>query len=484
MLFNSYLFFGFFLITLTVYFVVPAKVRTLWLLLCSYFFYMCWKPIYILLILLTTVITYCCGLLMKSFGKRRWILAVGIITNFAILFYFKYFTFFVSIFIKDYKMPYEVLLPVGISFYTFQAVGYTIDVYKGKMSEETNFLYYSLYISFFPQLVAGPIERADRLLGQLHSIESKTRKELLDYDRIKKGIFLIAWGYFIKMVIADRLSGIADAAYSNVDGSGRIMLIIGVFAFAIQIYCDFCSYSIIAIGCANIIGVQLMDNFDTPYFAIDIKDFWRRWHISLSTWFRDYLYIPLGGNRCSKFRKYINLIITFLVSGLWHGANWTFIAWGGIHGLYQILEELCKPLKRLTDKFFNGRYSVVFRLLCYVKTFVLVSFAWIFFRSTSIGDAIHYIVRIFTARDIENFAEELQMIGLDRIEILILTVAIILLLVVDIIRKKTGKRIDEFMMDQKGLLQWFYVYLIVMIIVIFGVYGLSEEMKSFIYFQF
>ena len=337
MLFNSFAFLIFFPIISILYFIIPHKYRWFFLLTASYYFYMNWKPGYALLIFTSTLVTWLCGLMVeKSEIKRnkKVFLILSLLINFGILFVFKYFNFInesVYVLLEKYKIRWtipnlDILLPVGISFYTFQAVGYTIDVYRGDLKAEKNLGIYALFVSFFPQLVAGPIERAKNLLPQFHE------KHFPDPDRINIGLKQMIWGYFIKIVVADRLALYINAVYNNVNAHNGTTLLIATIFFSFQIYCDFAGYSNIAIGAAKIMGFDLMTNFTRPYFSSNIHEFWQRWHISLSTWFRDYLYIPLGGNRVGKFRNYVNILITFVVSGLWHGANWTFVIWGALHG--------------------------------------------------------------------------------------------------------------------------------------------------------
>lgn len=332
MLFNSGKFLIFFPIVTLIYFILPKKIRQYWLLIASWYFYMCWNAGYIVLILYSTVITYISGLLIeKNKLKKKFIVAGSFILNLAVLFYFKYFNFGLGMLTKllayihvSVNVPqFDVILPVGISFFTFQALSYTVDVYRGDIYAEKNFFKYALFVSFFPQLVAGPIERSKNLLKQIS--EPKT----FDYDRTRDGILLMLWGYFLKMVLADRIAIFVDTVYGDVSVYSGYYIALATILFAFQIYCDFAGYSIIAMGTARIIGIQLMDNFESPYFATSVAEFWRRWHISLTSWFRDYLYIPLGGNKKGKIRKYANEMIVFLASGLWHGASVSFVIWGG-----------------------------------------------------------------------------------------------------------------------------------------------------------
>lgn len=342
MLFNSLNFLIFFPIVLFIYYIVPKKMKQFWLLAASYYFYMCWNAKYIVLMLFSTIITYVSGLIIEKIKSNSWSIekkifykkvsvAVSFFLNLMVLFYFKYINFalgtlkaMLHIVNVDLSVPaFDIMLPVGISFYTFQALSYTVDVYRGDIYAEKNFFRYALFVSFFPQLVAGPIERSKNLLKQL-AIPKK-----FNFDSAKEGCLLMIWGYFLKIVLADRIAIFVDVVYNDFEKFGGYYLIVATLLFAIQIYCDFGGYSVIAIGAAKILGIDLMENFNTPYLSKSVSEFWRRWHISLSSWFKDYLYIPLGGNRKSRLRKNINLMIVFLVSGLWHGADWSFVIWGG-----------------------------------------------------------------------------------------------------------------------------------------------------------
>lgn len=337
MQFNSMQFMIFFPVVLILYYIIPKKVRCLFLLAASYYFYASWNLKYSILICSSTLLTYACGIFIEnerdSIKKRKEILIVCLLINFGILFLFKYGNFALSTLdgilqltvSRSISYRFAFLLPVGISFYTFQAVGYMIDVYRGETKAEKNIIKYALFVSFFPQLVAGPIERSKNLLKHISGIE---KLKLWNARRMTSGAILMVWGLFMKMVISDRVAILVDNVFNNYGRYGRTELILGAIGFTLQIYCDFGAYSMIAVGAARIMGIELMENFSTPYFSMGIKDFWDRWHISLSTWFRDYLYIPLGGNRKGKLRKSINILIVFLASGLWHGANWTYILWG------------------------------------------------------------------------------------------------------------------------------------------------------------
>lgn len=400
MVFNSFEFLLFFPIVCFIYYLLGKnRYRNPFLLVASYYFYMNWQPIYAVLILTSTVLSYVCGLLVEKHAgarkRQQAFLVAGLVLNFGILFTFKYFNFvneslFCLMSYCGLRWPVpnlDVLLPVGISFYTFQAVGYSIDVYRGTIRAERNFFTYALFVSFFPQLVAGPIERAKNLLPQFHE------EHAFDEDNVREGFKLMVWGYFMKLCVADVLSPYVDAVYNNVPEHNGTSMLLATLFFTIQIYCDFAGYSSIAIGAARVMGYRLMDNFRQPYFALDIKEFWKRWHISLSTWFMDYLYIPLGGNRVPYPRLLLNLAITFLVSGIWHGANWTFLLWGGVHAMYQVGSNMFRKFV------YAPKYDVWWsRVLGTFSCFVAVAFAWIFFRANDISDAFTIIVKIFCDR--------------------------------------------------------------------------------------
>jgi len=361
------------------------------LLAASYYFYMSWRVEYILLIVASTLVDYFSGLRMEKLPDRKsrlpW-LVLSLSINLSLLFFFKYFNFttgnlnllFQKVGLSAEIPVMKLLLPVGISFYTFQTLSYTIEVYYGKQKAEKHLGYFALYVSFFPQLVAGPIERHSRLAPQFRE------QHILSYENLSRGLRLILYGLFIKMVIADNVSGIVDQVYATPEHFASLDILKGIFLYSFQIYSDFYGYSTIAIGSALLLGIRIMDNFRSPYLARNITEFWQRWHISLSTWFRDYLYFPLGGNRVSKQRWILNILLVFLISGLWHGANWTFLIWGSLFGVLYILERLLNRALKLQKV--HAAYSPGHLLLA-LKTFLLVTVLWIFFRSASLGDAVH-----------------------------------------------------------------------------------------------
>lgn len=494
MLFNSLEFIVFFPVVTLIYFLIPHKFRYIWLLAASYYFYMCWNPTYALLMLTSTIITYASGYAIKAGEKlnsvkiKKLSVAVSFTLNLAILFFFKYFNFLIEtingiIKSSGYELVtpgFDLLLPVGISFYTFQALSYTMDVYRNDVEHEKNFLKYALFVSFFPQLVAGPIERSSNLIHQI------SERHYFDTKRVARGLMLMLWGFFQKLVIADRAAYFVNTVYNNPSApeSSGLIVFLATLLFAFQIYCDFSSYTDIARGAAEVMGFSLMKNFETPYFSQSVAEFWRRWHISLSTWFRDYLYIPLGGNRKGKARKYINLMIVFLVSGLWHGANWTFVIWGGLNGIYQVAGELTSDLRKKVSAKLNNKPNFSSMFLKMTVTFCLVGFSWIFFRANSIADAFTLIGNLFDEFNPWVLTDgTLFGLGLDRADMFVLLMALFVLLVVSIAKYKKIE-IREFICKQ-GIWFRYAIYLTaVFTVLIFGIYGSNYDSSQFIYFQF
>lgn len=493
--FNSIDFMLFFPIVVALYFVMPGKLRQFWLLAASYFFYMSWNVGYAALIAFSTLVTFLGGIVIEKYQngvkQKKIVMFLCLGINLGILFLFKYGNFTISSVSKLLNLlklgtidrRFHFLLPVGISFYTFQALGYLIDVYRGDVRAERNFIRYALFVSFFPQLVAGPIERSKNLLSQMREIASI---RLWNAERVTSGVILMIWGYFMKMVIADRVAILVDTVFENYRMYGSTELILAAVGFSIQIYCDFQSYSLIAIGAAKIMGFKLMENFNVPYFARNIRDFWGRWHISLSTWFRDYLYIPLGGNRRGVARKAVNTLIVFLASGLWHGASWTFVVWGGLHGVFQVIGDYTTSCReKVIRKLSINTECFSWRLLQTGGTFVLVVFAWIFFRADSIRDALHYIYRIgLRPTPWRLFNGGIYTLGLNRAEMNILAASVMLLCLIDLVRYRRGVTIDIFLMRQNLWFRWVFVIGAVMMIFIYGKYGAGFDPQQFIYFQF
>ena len=400
MLFNSFDFVLFFPVVTILFFLLPQKFRWFLLLSASCFFYMYFIPAYILILFFTIFIDYFAGLYLEDTidsRRKKILLGCSIVANVGVLAVFKYYNFFLdnindaSGLLAGHPTALRYLgiaLPIGLSFHTFQAMSYTFEVYYGRQKAERHFGIYALYVMFYPQLVAGPIERPQNVLHQFHE------KKEFDYGRVAEGLMMMLWGFFKKIVIADNLSLMVSHAYQHPEKQTGLTLLIASYIFAFQIYCDFSGYSDIAIGAARVMGFNLMENFRTPYISQSISEFWSRWHISLSTWFRDYLYIPLGGNRVAKWRWMVNLLIVFMVSGIWHGANWTYVVWGALHGIYLVLaiwkNEWCDRMG-LTPKLESSKLIAFGNKFL---TFHLALFAWIFFRASSVNDAFTVIKHI------------------------------------------------------------------------------------------
>ena len=494
MLFNSLTFLVFFSITLIGYFLIPKKARYLWLLAASYYFYASWNVKYVLLLLSTTVISYVTALLLERFSERAKAKALTLTAclalNLGLLCYFKYFGFLVGTLQKvltrfgtgaGISAP-EILLPMGISFHLFQSMGYAVDVYRGTVKAEKNPLRFALFLSFFPQLVAGPIERADRLGPQLRNMD---QIKVWDAKRIQKGALIMLYGYFMKMIIADRAAIIVDTVFDPVTYSNYTGFTVWVAAilFSIQIYCDFAGYTYIAIGAAKVMGFDLMQNFHAPYLSRSVKEFWDRWHISLSKWFRDYLYFPLGGSRKGKVRKYVNIMIVFLLSGLWHGAGWHFVFWGGMHGILRVLEEVCTPFyEKHLAKWFHDSFAA--RTVKRIVVFLFVTAAWVAFRASSIRqtfDLWKSMLKPFNPWVLVD--RSLYGLGLDEKDFRVLVLAILFMILVDLaIHWK--KSLSDAILAQPLWLRWLVLYVGIAAVLIFGIYGAEYNAAEFIYFQF
>lgn len=490
MLFNSRTFLIFFLSVTTLYFLLPGKWRWMLLLGASMLFYMAFVPKYILVLLFLAFVDYTGGILLEKVNtprRRTFILIACLILDLGMLVFFKYANFFAGniealarLLHWNYGLPVlEILLPLGISFHIFQSLSYVIEVYRGKQKAEKHFGFFFLYIIFYPQLVAGPIERADHLLPQLH------QPRPFSYARISGGIQLMLWGLFKKTVIADRLALFVNQVYALGDPAdfNGVSFFIASILFAIQIYCDFSGYSDIARGAAGVMGIRIMENFRRPYVARSIAEFWQRWHISLSTWFRDYLYIPLGGNRMAIPRWYINVLIVFLVSGLWHGARWTFVIWGGIHGMYMIFsyatQRIRESLVRITrlDRMPSVRKAIQIGI-----TFSLVTFGWIFFRSGSLMEAYTIIGRIILDApqlfSLSTLSDIIIKSRLGGFEFIIAICAIAVMETVHILqeRKSCVERIRAYPL----WVRWSSAYLLIAAVYFLGIF----DNQAFIYFQF
>ena len=462
MVFNSLQFLVFFMVVSILYYQIQnQRGRTWLLLLSSCYFYMTFVPVYILILGFTIVIDYFAGLLIASASKykKAWLTA-SIIANVGILVFYKYFNFLLgniepllAHIAPHYQLPYlNIILPIGLSFHTFQAMSYTIEVYRGGQKPEKDFVIYALYVMYYPQLVAGPIERPQNMIHQFHVFHK------YNWDNIKEGLSRMAWGFFKKVVIADRISAVVDYAFANHQSLSSFSLLVAAMFYSFQIYCDFSGYSDIALGASKLMGITLMENFNEPYKSKSITEFWTRWHISLSSWFRDYVYIPLGGNRKGEVRRRLNVFIVFLLSGLWHGANWTFVAWGSLHGALVTL----LPGKSKTNPKKNPAADAVF--ICI--NFILVTLCWVFFRAPNIKTAATYISEIF------RFRAGPAQLGMNIVEVLFAAMFIAIMLF------RENKFKSHFIRKDTS----FAVYLAVMVIVcyFFGVFGENQ----FIYFQF
>jgi D-alanyl-lipoteichoic acid acyltransferase DltB (MBOAT superfamily) len=449
-----------------------------------------WDARYVLLLLFSTVVTYISGLLIEKEAeenKRKFAVAISFVLNIGVLFFFKYFDFaidsinliFAGMGFTVPKPDFNILLPVGISFYIFQALSYTMDVYRKDIEPEHNFLKYALFVSFFPQLVAGPIERSKNLLKQVNQSHE------FYYDNMREGLLIMLWGYFLKLVIADRAAIIVDTVYGNYAEFGGAYILVASVLFAVQIYCDFAGYSTIAVGAAKILGFNLMENFNCPYFSSSIAEFWRRWHISLSSWFRDYLYIPLGGNRKGTVRKYINLMIVFLVSGLWHGAAATYVVWGLIHGIYQVIGGVTKPVRNKLNEIFDMKpESIGHKLASIAITFILVDFAWIFFRADSINTAFDMIISMIHIGNVGSvLGGGIYELGVSALGFKVLLLSILILLFSDFMKYK-GIKIRDVIINQELWCRWICYIGIIWFILVFGIWGGSYDASGFIYFQF
>ena len=486
MTFNSWEFLLFYPIVALLYFFLPKKLKWPMLLVASYYFYMCYQAELVFLIFGTTLISWIASnIIDRNRDKiilKKLCLTVTLVVCLGVLFFYKYFNFLadsvfnVITFFGGTPSPVvlNLILPVGVSFYTFQTLSYVIDVYRGDIETERNFFFYALFVSFFPQLVAGPIERPGNLVPQLKVAHKPDR------DNAIKGAKHMMVGFFKKVCVADVISIYVNSVYNDVQSATALGVIIATALFAVQIYCDFSGYTDIAIGCARIMGIRLMQNFNHPYTATTIKEFWSRWHISLSTWFKDYLYFPLGGSRCKKWRHLMNLMIVFLVSGLWHGAAWTYVIWGAIHGFYQIIGNLTlKSRDRLISKIGLAPKGKIITNLRRFIVFILVDFAWLFFRANTTGEAFSLIGTLFTGWD-KGLSQTLSLMGLGAVEILMTVLMIATLIMIDHLLKYEDVEGGSYVLTRNGS----FIYYVWMIMFAWAIL-LSKDMSStFIYFQF
>ena len=465
MLFNSFEYLIFLPIVVIFYNLLRGKFKNIFLLLASLTFYSFWNVKYTFLMVLSILITYMTGIFIENNrdSKARMKLAVFLcfFINLGILFIFKYFNFFMDLASKisggNFNIALDLLLPVGISFYTFQALGYTIDVYRKDLEAERSLIDYALFVCFFPQLVAGPIERSRNLLPQI-----KNPKKF-SYENLVRGLQLFFYGMFLKLILADRAAIFVNDAFGHYQTYSNEFLLIGGFLFTLQIYCDFYSYSIMAKGSAKILGIDLMDNFKEPLLSKSITEFWRCWHISLSTWFKDYLYIPLGGNRHGELRKCINLLIVFLVSGLWHGAELSFVLWGLIHGVFNVLENILGINKK-------SKRNILLDSLRRVLTFIIVVFAFIYFRAENIHHGNEYLLAILNNPRSLNLMEDLSKTKFGIANIYPLLVGIAILFIFDVL-KYNKINLSEKVLKIILPIRWIIYLAFIFAIIIFGVYG-------------
>lgn len=498
MLFNSLQFLVFFPVITALYFALSPRLRGALLLGASCYFYMSFRPIYIFVLAFTILVDYFAGIWIdRQEGRsRKLCLMASIFANIGVLGFFKYYNF-LTVSLQGvggrigwtYPLnPLDIILPIGLSFHTFQSLSYTIEVYRKRQKPETNIGIFALYVMFYPQLVAGPIERPQNLLHQFHEVHH------FEYARVISGLQLMAWGMFKKVVVADRLAPFVNQVYDHPRSYTGISFLLATVFFAFQIYCDFSGYSDIALGSAQVMGFRLMENFRTPYFSASVGDFWRRWHISLSTWFRDYVYFPLGGSRVPFLRRYGNLLITFLVSGLWHGANWTYVIWGGLNGLYLMMEQWGAMLSKALFPHWNTPPGLRFPLQAVrtLITFTLICFAWIFFRARTTADAF-YIASHLTEGLAElpanlhslSFIKANILMRLAKDEFTLAVMAIPILLVVELaqhwVRVRSGVRLRSFVQRQPVYVRWSLYYACCATLLFFGAFNKAKE---FIYFQF
>lgn len=479
MLFNSLHFLIYFPIVILIYFLLQHRFRWMWLLAASCYFYTVFIPQYIFILFALILIDYSMAIAIENArgNKRRFLLGVSIFATCAVLFIFKYYNLFykgagvlTGLMHFDHSLPnWKFIMPVGLSFHTFQSLSYVIEVYRGNFKAQRHLGIYSLYVMFFPQLVAGPIERPQNLLPQI------LQPQHFDYKRVTDGLKLMAWGFFKKLVIADRLGSYVNIVYGDSAHHQGIPILLATYFFAFQIYCDFSGYSDIAIGSARVMGFRLMENFKQPYFAASIPEFWRRWHISLSTWFRDYLYFPLGGNRVGRRRLFLNIMIVFVISGLWHGAHLTFMVWGAVHGIYYLVSQWTKNARERIYKQLNLDPDSIF-IKCFriFITFHLVCFAWIIFRADSMSHVAE-LIRNMCVIDLSNPGINSP---LSWFELKVAVLAILLMETVHVIQRRTSVR--EYLAHKPLWMRWAVYYVLIFSILVFGQFNDI----GFIYFQF
>lgn len=484
MSFISIEFMIFFSIVVLIYWYLPQKYQNMWMVFASYYFYACWSVEFVLILFIVTFSTYVCARCMKGIYKKQIILA-GLLGNLLLLFIFKFGNFEINVFNSIFnvmKMPgntINIVLPIGLSFYMLQALGYVIDVYRGELEAERNFIRYAAYVCFFPTIISGPIERSNNLLKQL-----QYGKEF-SYEKAKRGALFIVWGFYEKILIADRIAILVEQIYSNyLEWEGAAILFATVL-YGIQIYIDFAGYSNIVVGIAQILGYDIISNFRQPYFSLNVREFWKRWHISLSQWLRDYVYIPLGGNKCEKWKQYRNLLITFMVSGVWHGNGIKYLVWGGIHGIYQIMGRILagyrKRIKgelRINDKCWS--YHVFQAII----TFALIDFAWLFFGANSFSHAVKLLNRILYQFHLGEFVcSKNYLLGMDESRFALLLLEILIVLLVDVFHERKVS-IISWLNGQNVVFRWGVYYILVFAVLIGMLYNYGVKASTFIYATF
>jgi alginate O-acetyltransferase complex protein AlgI len=486
MLFNSLQFAVFFPVVTLLYFLLPQKARVPLLLAASCVFYMAFVPKYILILAVLILIDFAAGIWIENAGgrRRKTFLVVSLCANIGMLAFFKYFNFLngnvaalAHVIGWNYSIEsLKIILPIGLSFHTFQSMSYTIEVYRGNFKAERSLLHFATFVMFYPQLVAGPIERPQNLLHQFRE------KHVFNRAQFIEGAQLMLTGLFKKIIIADRAAILVNIVYADPHKFSGAQLLIATWLFAIQIYCDFCGYTEIARGAAKIMGFDLMLNFNHPYLATSIADFWRRWHISLSTWFRDYLYFPLGGNRCSRARNCFNLAVVFVISGLWHGANWTFIIWGALHALFIITYALtATPRKRFTAAL-PAHGSNIMDFLGWLLTFNLVAVSWIFFRAANLSDAMLIVRKVF-AEFVPSPGVDFHP-GLDSFQFSLVLMVIVALLILEFAGRRKHKPMWKIIDEQSRWRRWSAYYAFGVAFIVLLLLNPEHTPQPFIYFQF
>ena len=486
MLFNSLNFVVFFPIFLFVYWLIPDGFRRIWLLAASWFFCACFDPRCLAVLIGITLVTYAGGIILEK-NRSRVLIVCTVAICLLTLGIFKYLGFITNninailarVHVSFTLSAFSLFVPAGISFYTFKGIGYVTDVYRGQEKAESSFLDHALFIAFFPQLIAGPIDRASSLLRQI-----KEPRRFSEED-FKAGALLMLYGYFEKLIVADRISIIVDRIYGDHMSYSGAAIVLATLCYGIQIYTDFAGYSYISVGAARILGFKVADNFRQPYFATDIKDFWKRWHISMSSWFRDYVYIPLGGNRKGRWRKLVNNMVTFLLSGLWHGSAWNFVVWGGLHGLYNMVSELTSGYrKRLGEKLGIKEDTFGRRFFKVIMTFIIVDYAWMFFRAGSLSAAVSMTGQILNDFRLYTItADFIKDLGTTGAMLNSMILSLMFILFIDIVHEK-GFSIIKWLEEQGTVFRWLCYIGAVLIVILSAIQNLGQSSNAFIYFNF